>query len=491
MATPSAPERAPRPAVAPAGPKPQSSLLPHGMREKLIVAFGLMSVLPLLVLGYVVLNYVYPHAETTGDLSLVVGLSVVIALLGLAVAWSLVKPVIQLASDARAIAAGRMDQSVEIKAPGELGELGDALNQISRRVRDNMGQLKIYGEQTKHLNLEINKRILSLSHVLQISNLITQGVKLEEVRSFILEKLAQFEGVELNVLVEPAGEENTFLVRAAMGADPGAARALVNARVVSPWLQRTLDRGNVAIVDARHGAPHEREHLQQVLGMTNAVCQPLTAGGQGIALLVTMNRATDDEFDDDALELLRVFAKQMAIAIENDLLVRRAEALKVIDDLTGLYNAAYMHSRLDEELRRAMRYHRPCSLIALDLDAFRQVQELYGGLTSESVLRAVGELVKKQVTDVDRIGRMGPDEFAIILPERNKREAIELANTICQRVQQHAFMNGGQPLGKPLTVSIGVSENPLDGATAEELWTKAIAAVKQAKAQGRNRVVAC
>ncbi|MBI4228060.1 MAG: diguanylate cyclase [Candidatus Omnitrophica bacterium] len=461
------------------------------MREKLIVAFGLMSVLPLLVLGYVVINYVYPHAETGTDLTLIIVLAVVIAVLGLAVARSLVMPVIKLASEARAIAAGETGRSVEVKAPGELGELGDALNQISKRVRDNMGQLKIYGEQTKHLNLEINRRILSLSHILQISNLITQGVKLEEVRSFVLEKLAQFEGAELSALLEPGGADSTFIIRAAVGVDPTVARPLVEKRLVSPWLQRALDRGQVLVVDGQHGEPHEREHLQQLLGMSGGVCQPLTAGGQGVALLLTMNRSPDYAFDDDAMELLRVFAKQMAIAIENDLLVRRAEALKVIDDLTGLYNAAYMRSRLDEELRRAMRYHRPCSLLTFNVDEFRQVQELYGGLTAEGVLKAIAELVKTQVTDVDRVGRMGPDEFAVILPERNKREALEAGEAICRAIRQYTFLNGTQRIPKPLTISLGLSENPLDGSTAEELWAKAAQALAQAKGQGKNRVVAC
>lgn len=498
MATPRTSQGTSRPAVnaAPsaassAHPPAGGSLLPQGMRAKLVVAFGLMSVLPLLVLGYVVMNYVYPHVDSGTDLTLIIILSVVIALLGFSVARGLVMPVIMLASEARAIAAGETGHAGDLKAPDELGELGDALGQISKRVRDNMGQLKVYGEQTKHLNLEINRRILSLSHVLQISNLITQGVKLEEVRRFILEKLTQFDGVELNALIEPSGDENTFLVRVAMGTDPTVARPLLDKRLVSPWLQRALDRGQTLIVDGQHGAPHEREHLQQLLGMTNGVCQPLAAGGQGMALLLTMNRVPEYTFDDDALELLRVFAKQMAIAIENDLLVRRAEALKVIDDLTGLYNAAYMHGRLEEELRRAMRYHRPCSLLLLNVDDFRQVQALYGGLTSEGVLKGIAERVKGQVTDVDRVGRMGPDEFAVILPERNKREALEAGEAICQAIRQHAFMNGAQRIPKPLTVSVGFSENPLDGSTAEELWTKAAQALKQAKGQGKNRVATC
>jgi len=458
------------------------------LREKLIVAFSLMSVVPLLVLGYVVTNYVFPHQDTAWDLTVVLGLAIIIALLGLVVARNLVLPVIKLASAAQAIAEGHLERQVDVQTPDELGTLGVALNQITQRVRDNMGQLKVYGEQTKHLNLEINRRIVTLSHLLQVSNLITQSAKVEEVRTFILEKLTQLEEAELNCLLEPAGEEGAFVVQAAVGAEPSRVQALLHATVSAPWLRRVLQESHLHVTDGRSPIP-ERELLQQALGMTNAVCQPLISMGQGIGILVSANRVPDFTFTEDTLELLKVFAKQMVIAIENDLLARRAEELKVIDELTGLYNASYMRSRLEEELRRAMRYHRPCSLVTFNVDNFRQFQELYGGLVAEGALRQLAELLKAGVTEVDRVGRVGPDEFAVILPERNKREAIELAETIRQRIAQHPLTDGPQPPARHLTVSGGISENPIDGATADVLWTRAAELMRTAKRQGKNHVV--
>jgi len=196
------------------------------LKEKLIVAFSLMSIVPLLVLGYVVTNYAFPQMKTIGDLSLVVALAAGIALLGMAVASSLVLPIVKLASEAQAIAAGNLDRTVDVRAPDEVGSLGVALNQITQRVRDNMSQLRVYGEQTKHLNLEINRRVLTLSHLLQVSNLISQSAKVEEVTGFILEKLTQLEEAELNCLLERTGEDGTFLIRAAVGTDAVQAQAL-------------------------------------------------------------------------------------------------------------------------------------------------------------------------------------------------------------------------------------------------------------------------
>ena len=467
-----------------------SSLLPRGLREKLVVAFGLGSVIPLLVLGYVVNVYVFPHLNSLWNLSLVVGLAAFISFLGFAVIRSFVLPMVRLASQAQAIAQGELDREVDEGAPDEVGSLGTALNQITQRVRDNMAQLREYGEQTKQLNLEINRRILTLSHLLQVSSLISQSAKIEEVLTFILERLIQLDEAEFNCLLELHGKGDVFMVRSCVGADPRQAKVLQGSEISSPWLTRVLQEGRVVVVDERNHFFEGKELLQHAFGMTNAVLQPIVSMRQGIALLISANRRSSFSFQEDCLDLLKVFGKQAAIAIENDLLIKRAEELKVIDELTGLYNAAYMKGRLGEEVRRAIRYHRPCSLILLNLDDFQQVQELYGALAAEGALHQMAELLKSQVTEVDRVGRVGPDEFALILPEKNKREAIELAESIRHEVEEHVFTNGSAKLPYPLHLSAGISENPLDGASGEELFSKAVEALQVAKNRGKNRVMA-
>ncbi len=480
-----------RPVSARPHPHPLTpSLLPRGLKEKLLVAFGLMSVIPLLVLVYVVTTYVFPGAREIGDLSLIVGLSAGIALLGLAVTRGFVLPVVKLASQAQEIAQGRLDREVEVGASDEVGSIGAALNQITQRVRDNMVQLRAYGEQTKQLNLDINRRILTLSHLLQVSNLISQAAKLEEVMTFILEKLTQIEETELNCLLEFDAEEDSFRVRSCVGVDAVQVKALQEARFCSPWLVKIMREGRLLIVDQSRRVEQAEELLESQFGMANAVFQPVVSMQQGIAVLLSANRKPDFTFRPDCLDLLTVFGKQAAIAVENDLLARRAEELKVIDELTGLYNASYMKSRLEEELRRAARYHRPCSLVLLNLDDFDQLQGTYGALAAEGVLHQLAGLLKGQVSDVDRVGRMGPDEFAVILPESNKREAIELAEAIRKVVEQHVFTNGPNLLPCSLHLCAAVSENPLDGATGEELSAKAASAMRAAKQQGKNKVLA-
>ena len=469
------------------------SWMPGGMREKLVVAFSLTSVLPLLVLAYVVANYVLPRLQTRWDLYLVVGLTAGITLLGFLVIRGLVLPVIKLSQRAQAIAAGYLVPEMEVRTPDEIGALGVALNQITQKVHENVAQLKVCGEETRQLNLEINRRILTLSDLLQVSNLVSQSAGVEEVLTFILEKLTQLEEAQLNCLLELDEKENSFIVRAASGMNQAQAQVqmLLHSQWVAPGFKKILKERQVFVIDHRSTHSQEQEMLKQLFGMTNAVCQPLTlTGGKG-GILICANQKEGFTFGEDALELFKIFAKLAAISIENDLLLKRAKTLEITDELTGLYNEKYMRNRLEEEIRRAIRYHRPCSLVLLNLDSFRELQDLCGGLASEGILRQVADPLKPQVSEVDRVGRIGLDEFMMVLPERNKREAIELAEGIRRRIESDSFANGGMSsLPRPLTISAGISENPLDGSTSEELLIKATDALKLAKVQGKNRVVA-
>lgn len=466
------------------------SLLPKGLRGKLIVAFYLMSIVPLMVLWYTLTKYIFPQFGTAWDLSLVTAITVLIAVLGFAVVRGLVMPVIRLASDAQAIAAGQIERKVEVQAPDEVGSIGVALNQITQRVQQNMAQLRIYEEEAHHLNLEINRKILFFSNLLQVSNLIAQSSKIEEVIVFILAKLSQLDEAELNCFLVPTDQEGVFVVQYASGVDAAQFQSILHERWTAPWLQRVLLEHRILVID-RRSSTEERQRLQNQLKMSNAVCQPITAMGKGVGLLVSANRKPDFIFEEDMLNLLKVFAKQMAIAIENDLLDQRAQNLEVVDELTGLYNGKYMKNRLEEEIRRAIRYHRPCSMAIFNVDNFRQFQGRYGDGAAESTLQKMAELLKAQLSDVDRVGRIGPDEFLIILPERNKREAISLAERMRWRIDENLFSDGRLQLPPhSITVSGGISENPLDGSTAEELFQKASEAVKLAKVQGKNRVVA-
>jgi diguanylate cyclase (GGDEF)-like protein len=470
-----------------------SFLMPERLNERLVVAFCLMSVLPLLVLGYIISAYVFPQLKLSSGIPITSLTVVVLVVVWLSfTGWYLVRGVVQavtrLSSEAQRIASGELEQSVETDAPGEIGELGSALNQITEQVRDNMTQLQNYGEETRQMNLEINRRILSLSNVLQVSNLITQSDKLSEILNTILEKMGQLGDVDLNCLLEFKEEEEIFSVLGISQMMAGKSTFLERKEVAAPWLCNLLSARRTVVLDDSSPKPADRKLFEQLFGMPTGVCQPIVVLGKEWGILISGTEAKGLSYRKDSIELLKVFAKQMSIALENQLLTKRAHELEIIDELTSLYNASYIKRRLEEELRRSRRFHRPCALAFLDLDDFRQFQERAGGLAAEKVLRQVAQLLQAQVSEVDRVGRMGSDEFALILPERSKREAVALLENIRLQMESHLFIKGQNKSAQALTLSAGISENPLDGSTCDDLMTKAAEALKRAKEQGKNRV---
>ncbi len=466
------------------------TLLPRGLKKKLVVAFSLMSVLPLLVLAYVVANYIFPGEKTLWEASLIVFLASVVSLLGWMVVRRVAFPIIGLAEQARKVAEGHLEREVQVEGTDEVGSLGVSLNRLTQRVRENIVQLRVYGEQTRHLNLEINRRVLVLSQLLQVGNLISQSAKLDEVIQFILEKLAQMDETELNCFLQPEEDPSGFIVRAAAGTNSRQAGELAGKRIESVWLRRLLKEKQMTVVDRQRSVPEGLECFQKHFGMANAVCQAIISMSQPVGLLLSLNPRPEFVFQEESLDLLKLFGKQVAIAMENEALIHRAEELRLVDDLTGLYNAAYMKNRLEEEVQRAIRYSRSCALVLANLDEFKQLQAAHGTLAAERVLRQVANFLKTQVTEVDRVGRIGTDDFALILPERNKREAMELAESIRAGIERRVLKDGVSGMTLRVTLSAGVSENPLDGSSGQGLFDKATEAVSRAKREGKNRVIA-
>jgi diguanylate cyclase (GGDEF)-like protein len=169
------------------------------------------------------------------------------------------------------------------------------------------------------------------------------------------------------------------------------------------------------------------------------------------------------------------------------MLIHRIEKLEIKDALTGLYNEAFVRSRLQEEIKRAIAYHRPCGFILFNIDNFREFHQNFGSLQAEAALKKIASLMKDSVSEIDRVGRFGDNEFAIVLPEKNKRKVQEIAEDIRKKIT-FAFSEE-QDVKKRITVSGSVTENPLDGIDAEELISKAKEFVKLAKTQGKNRIV--
>jgi len=177
------------------------------------------------------------------------------------------------------------------------------------------------------------------------------------------------------------------------------------------------------------------------------------------------------------------------LVVHRSLSVPQLQAEARVDPKTGLFNARHFAAALAEELGRAHRMNRPMSLIMADLDLLRDVNNSYGHLAGDAVLKGIAEVFRSQLRHYDVPARFGGEEFSILLPETPPEQALEIAERIRRAVASHEFdvETSSEPIR--VTVSIGVAGFPKDATDANELIHQADLAVYRAKLQGRNRVL--
>ena len=186
---------------------------------------------------------------------------------------------------------------------------------------------------------------------------------------------------------------------------------------------------------------------------------------------------------------LIVFAVAPLLLVHRSLSVPALQEEARVDPKTGLFNARYFAAELGEELTRAERFQRPMTVIMADLDLLRDINNAYGHLAGDAVLKGVADIFRMQLREYDVPARFGGEEFAILLPETSAEQALETAERIRRAVAAARFEveTSSEPI--KATVSLGVATYPADGSDVNELIHQADLAVYRAKLQGRNRAL--
>ncbi|MGE5197820.1 MAG: diguanylate cyclase domain-containing protein [Deltaproteobacteria bacterium] len=454
-----------------------------GLNYKLKIGFYLMANAPLVVCIYLILKYIWPfyadESTTMMNIILLLLLMIVISNVGFFVLKKIFDHIISVSKKAELIATGDFSHEIEIKRQDELGSLDNALNQLTQRIRKNMDELDNYNQKTAELNLEIQRRIFVFSSLLQISSLISQDLKLDNLLRIIVEKSRLLNDSEVTYILFRDEGSDAFYVKSCEGIN---ADVLLKIRIGPE--EKAYDSLSAAsepvLIDNEHKSSTElSKYFQEKFGFKNLLSIPIYLKGKVKAFLGSGNRQDNFTYNKDNIELLDIFAKQAAIAIENDILLHRLEKLEIKDALTGLYNDSFIRNRLQEEIKRAAIYQRPCSFLGLSIDNFASLKQALGQAESEAVLKKVASLIRDSVTEIDRVARIQEGEFAIVLPERNKRQAHRIAEEIKVKIESN--FKHEQDSNKHLTITTGVSENPLDGVDAQELIAKARNALNEAE----------
>jgi diguanylate cyclase (GGDEF)-like protein len=166
----------------------------------------------------------------------------------------------------------------------------------------------------------------------------------------------------------------------------------------------------------------------------------------------------------------------------------KMNSLIIRDGLTGLFNKTYVHQRLDEEFYRSKRYDHDLSLMMIDLDNFKALNDRFGHAVGDHLLRYFSQVIADTIRPSDIAARYGGEEFLIILPETRKEEAQTVAERLLNRISLYPFRVDSRKEDVPFTISIGVTAYPDHGESAEDLVVLADQALYQAKKDGKNKV---
>lgn len=232
----------------------------------------------------------------------------------------------------------------------------------------------------------------------------------------------------------------------------------------------------------------QSQHYVSIDGKTRSeLAVPLKIKQQVVGVL-NVESDNVNAFDQVDQRLLTTLASQVAVALENARLYEETEQLAVTDGLTGLNNHRFFQAFFERELNRARRYNHPLSLIMMDIDHFKKINDTLGHPIGDKVLIEVARLLREQARDVDLVARYGGEEFMLVLPETKKTEAQLLAERIRVAVEKNRFeAEGAKNIGR-VTISLGVSGFPEDGSEKDEIIDKVDKALYRAKAGGRNQV---
>jgi diguanylate cyclase (GGDEF)-like protein len=328
------------------------------------------------------------------------------------------------------------------------------------------------------------RRLAILTDVVKTANSILEPRKVIEL---VVEKIRQLIPSEAWSLMMVDEEKQELVFEAALGAkarDVSAFRLKIGEGVAG-WVAQS---GKPAIVNdtARDPRFSARVDTRTQFETHSILCAPLVSRGRTIGVLEIINKE-GGPFTRADLQLVLTLVEPCAIAIENAILFQRTEQLTITDDLTRLFNSRYLNLYLGREIKRCKRHGIPLSVIFLDLDGFKGINDQYGHLAGSGTLTEVGTILAKEVRESDILARYGGDEFVAVLPETPASGALVIAERLRRAIEEHRFLEP-RGLAARISASFGISTYPDHALTPEGLIQKADQAMYRVKEREKNGI---
>jgi diguanylate cyclase (GGDEF)-like protein len=325
----------------------------------------------------------------------------------------------------------------------------------------------------------------------ELGKALTSSLQLDQVLRTIMEKINEVLQPDTwsLLLMDTVKNELFFQIATGKGSD-----ALKDVRIkVGQGLAGWVAQSGQAVVvpdttkDNRFFSQVDTKTLTETRSI---VAVPVRFRDQCLGVIELINCVgPEGVFSQRDLALLEALADYAAIAIENARHVQRIHELTITDDCTSLYNARHLNFMLDTEIYRSHRYAFEFSLIFIDLDHFKNINDTYGHLMGSKLLSEIGEAIKEKCRMIDLAFRYGGDEFVVLLPQTSKENAIGVAKRLHKLIRESVWLKD-PGLNVSITASVGVAAYPTDSRTKAELLHLADEAMYFVKQTSRDSVAA-
>lgn len=421
------------------------SLADVSLRRRVCMAIALVSLLPLIVLFYYFSgNYI--------SFWVTVILAVII-FLGWQIVFEIFSSIVKIYTHSKDTL-----EKIGEKVPSvsdEIQSLENMISLLSDKVKSGFKQLRDFTRMTEDLNKEVSRTMLVLSTIFQANDLFSKKAPAQDVIKLIINHLKHLVQSEVCFCSLEGGAGGKFETISSIN---------INDLKVKSFLEQKAGEFSQIkgiIIWDRRNKPKKYSQWAQDLGVENIAIVPVSSKERIVGLIGVGNNVDDHSFSKDDLEVLSLFSQNITLIWEHEKLSAKIEELEIVDYLTGLYNQKLIVKRLDEEIKRATIYQRPCGFIAVRIINYDDYRKKQGVVEAEKCFRRIAKAFETILKPVDIAGRIGPNTLGAILIESNKRQSQEVADNLKK--------NLAQLCGDEVKLSFSVAESPIHGVTAREI----------------------